>query len=117
MLQAKCFIFPGQNAKNNKAELLELGRKFGLVTPDCSLVVLTTLQQHLKHRIQPSKARQALWEEYQSHQGKCGEELNARFEIVKQKWSQKVGWWDAQNKKKQMLGEKSPGSGGRVSTG
>jgi hypothetical protein len=44
---------------------LKLGRKFGIVTANASLLVLTTLDQYVKHHIKPSKeALPALYDEY-----------------------------------------------------
>ena len=42
-------VFPDRN----EAAMAELGRRFGLVTPVTSLIVLETVQQYLEHQIEP----------------------------------------------------------------
>ena len=44
-------------AEEHDDELLALGRRFGIVTPGASLLVLETLEQHLEHGVEPAKSR------------------------------------------------------------
>jgi len=56
------FLF---RTEETKKMTLKLGRKFGIVTSNASLLVLTTLEQYLKHSIKPSKeALPGLYDSY-----------------------------------------------------
>ena len=47
-----------------RSEMVALGRRFGLVTPGTSLLVLETLEQHLAHGIAPPASRPEMRSEY-----------------------------------------------------
>ena len=47
---------------------LSLGRHFGIVVKNSSLAVLSTLEQHLEHRIRPAASRVALRAAYDAKQ-------------------------------------------------
>jgi hypothetical protein len=46
--------------KQNKQEIIELGRKFGLTTPHTSLLVLETLAQYIEHGMNAFPATDSL---------------------------------------------------------
>ena len=50
--------------KQNQQEITALGKKFGLVTPYTSLLVLDTLEQYVQYDIAPPKSLPAMREEY-----------------------------------------------------
>jgi Ca-activated chloride channel family protein len=87
-------VFPDMNG----GEMLELGRRFHIVTPNASLLVLETLEQHLEHKIPPARSRQKLWKAYH-------EELEDRQEVTRKRheekleqiakwWQDRVDWWE-----------------------
>lgn len=48
----------------HRDRMRDLGRRFGLVTPGTSLLVLETLWQHLTHGIEPAPSRRKLYHQY-----------------------------------------------------
>ena len=90
---AELSVFPDRN----RAELLALGRSFGIVTPGASLLVLETLEQHLTHRIEPPATRPAMRSEYLERRASADEaETNTRrskLDSVVKMWNERVAWW------------------------
>ncbi len=86
----------------NAAALLELGRRFGLVTAATSLLVLETLEQHLEHGVEPAPGRAALRAEYLARVEERAREkartAAERLEQVAQRWQRRVEWWKAERR-------------------
>jgi Ca-activated chloride channel family protein len=87
-------LFP----ERNHDELLALGRRFGVVTPGASLLVLETLQQYVEHGIEPPENRPAMREAYLKQ---SAERVARQAETKKEKlnrvaalWEQRVAWWE-----------------------
>jgi hypothetical protein len=80
-----------------RPEMVALGRRFGLVTPGTSLLVLETLEQHLAHGIAPPASRPEMHSEYRRRaaERKRGREAEARdkLEHVAEMWQEYVDWW------------------------
>ena len=78
--------------------LLTLGRRYGLVTPGTSLLVLETLEQHLEHGVEPPASRPAMLAAYrasgavkqQAKEAKRGSHIEATVRL----WKQRVEWWE-----------------------
>jgi tetratricopeptide (TPR) repeat protein len=96
-------------AERNKAELLSIGRRFGLVTPNASLLVLETLEQHLEHRVEPHASREAMRREYLARvtEDARDEERRAREKLshLGARWEAWIGWWEADHAAKQDFRE------------
>jgi len=80
--------------------LLDLGRRFGIVTPNTSLLVLETLSQHLEHDVEPAPSRGQLHEEWRRHRRKTEEDEAERAERklheVEAAWRRRVEWWETE---------------------
>eukprot|EP01080_Neovahlkampfia_damariscottae_P002258 gene2258-2432_t len=81
----------------HKDQILSIGRQFSIVTSDTTLMVLETLEQHLKHKIIPAKSRTFLYEAYQDH---IAEEEKNQLKKVEEKlkkveylWEQYLKWY------------------------
>lgn len=93
---AELAVAPDQS----RPELVALGRKFGIVTPGTSLLVLETLEQHLRHGIEPAASRAELRARYRQAvsaretqaQAKRGDKL----ERVVALWQERVRWWQTE---------------------
>ena len=48
----------------NRSAIVELGQRYGLVTPHTSLLVLETLDQHLEHGVEPPPSRPEMFHRY-----------------------------------------------------
>jgi len=83
-------------------ELLALARKYGVVSPQTSLLVLETIDQYLEYSIEPPATRPALLAEYHYHRqesAKAEEEFAAdHLEEVVRLWRQRVTWWQTEFK-------------------
>jgi tetratricopeptide (TPR) repeat protein len=78
-------------------ELTALGRRFGLVTPGTSLLVLETLEQYLEHDIEPPASRAEMRAEYLAQRAERrkqeGEAKQEKIEQVLAMWRERVTWW------------------------
>ena len=72
------------------ASILELGRRFHIVTPNTSLLVLETLAQHLEHKIVPAATRTKMRKAYEQQAAKADQDEARRRE---QKLDRVHGWW------------------------
>jgi Ca-activated chloride channel family protein len=95
---AELSVFP----EKNHDELLRLGRRFGIVTPGTSLIVLEALEQYLEHRIEPPRSRAALRAEYlrRTEPAQRAEKRAAadKLSFVLALWQRRVQWWEREFK-------------------
>lgn len=88
----------GLHAERHHDELLRLGRRFGIVTPGASLLVLETLEQHLEYQVEPPASRAAMRQAYleRVRQRESDEKARraAKLERVVEMWSRRVAWWE-----------------------
>ena len=54
------------HSRQERAELLRIGLAYRLATPATSLLVLETVEQYLRHGIEPPRSRTKLYAEYQA---------------------------------------------------
>ena len=83
----------------SKPAMLQLGREYGLVTPDTSLIVLETLDQYLKHRVVPPKSSlPEIYEQYMDivskEEKKETDSMEERKQRVSKVWKRRVAWLD-----------------------
>jgi Ca-activated chloride channel homolog len=87
-------VFPSEN----RAEILALGRRYGVVTPGTSLIVLERLDQYLRHRVEPPASWPELREQYadslKQWVQRDGDLRQAHVERLVGWWNQRVAWWD-----------------------
>ena len=82
---------------SRRPELVALGRRYGLVTPATSLLVLETLEQHLTHQIAPPKSRPEMRAEY--HRLIAGFKHDRdrasqdKLERLVAQWQEHLAWW------------------------
>ena len=78
-------------------ELLALGRQYGLVSPVTSLIVLESLDQWVRHEIEPPASLPDLREQYYAALKNRGQDaVDARTRHLQQLselWKQRVEWW------------------------
>jgi Ca-activated chloride channel family protein len=82
------------------AELVELGRRFSIVTPGTSLLVLETIDQHVEHRVRPPETLPDLRHEYDERMANTRHERSRtrdeKLAAVVEMWTQHVAWWKRQ---------------------
>jgi tetratricopeptide (TPR) repeat protein len=80
------------------ADLLDLGRRFHIVTPNASLLVLETLEQHLEHEIPPAASRRKMRKDYESRISRQrsdeAKRRKAKLKQVSSWWQDRVKWWE-----------------------
>lgn len=86
-------------ADDNADELLALGREYGLASPKTSLIVLDTVEQYLKHKIEPPANEPELHAEWEKRrpapdQAKKNEAAQATSWLtsLKRDWNERVAW-------------------------
>ena len=86
-------------ADDNEEELLAIGREYGLVSPKTSLIVLDTVAQYVKHKIEPPESEpelRAAWAKLQPNpeQAKKREanEASSWLASLKRGWEERVAW-------------------------
>lgn len=85
------------HAERFEDELLALGRKYGLVSPATSLIVLESLDQWLRHEIEPPATQPALRDQYlaamKQRWQSTTDERARHLETLKRLWKDRVAWW------------------------
>eukprot|EP01080_Neovahlkampfia_damariscottae_P001486 gene1486-12103_t len=94
-------------SEENKDQLLEIGRKYSLVTPNTSLLVLESLDQFLKHKIVPPKSRKQLHDDYIARIEKDEKteisNSKSKLEKVEVMWKKHLAWWNKWDQKKEKI--------------
>ena len=84
--------------EKNRDELLETGRKFGLVTPGTSLIVLDNLAQYVENEIVPPESlpemRKEYWKIIEQKKKEDWKNQQDKLELILQLWKGKVAWWN-----------------------
>ena len=105
-------------ANPDKKALLELGRRYGLVTPGASFLVLETLAQHIEHGVRPPDSRDALLKAWQAHQeNKSRQEAEkevSKVEEVVALWEKRVAWWEREVPKVTEVDSNTAEEGGEL---
>ena len=87
-------VFPDRN----EAAMAELGRRFGLVTPVTSLIVLETVQQYLEHQIEPPATWPEMRAQYlaglDARKGRERQQRTAKIDRALAWWKERVSWWE-----------------------
>jgi hypothetical protein len=87
-------VFP----KRNYRELVETGKKYGLVTPGTSLIVLDNLDQYLEHRIMPPESLPEMRDKYirlmKEKKKETEKAKDRKLERVVELWNKRIGWWE-----------------------
>ena len=88
--------------KENEKEITDLGKKYNLVTPYTSLLVLDSLEQYVQYEIAPPKSLPALRDEYMRRvdtvEHQKAKEKADKIEEVLRMWDERVKWWNAEYK-------------------
>lgn len=91
---AELAVFPERNAE----KLLHIGRRYGLVTPGTSLIVLENLQQYLEHEIEPPASWPSMRERYfaalKGRRQREGQRVEDKLATVLGWWRERVAWWE-----------------------
>ena len=86
----------------NRRSLIELGKRFRMVTPYTSLLVLENLSQHLRHGVPPHPDRKKMHAEYLSkiseRQKQRKQQDRLRVDEVIAAWNERKAWWNTEFK-------------------
>ena len=87
-------IFAGRNEK----EITEIGKKYNIVTPRTSLIVLDSLDQYIEHEIAPPKSLKKMCKDYEkyvkSRRMQEMEQEDNKIEHILNLWNERVAWWE-----------------------
>jgi tetratricopeptide (TPR) repeat protein len=88
--------------KQNESEIVALGKRYGLVTPYTSLIVLEQLEQYVEHRITPPTSLPKMRNEYaRIVEEQAAETKKAERDKTEQllaSWAKRVDWWNTKFK-------------------
>ena len=86
-------IFPKRNAK----EITAVGKRYGLVTPHTSLIVLESLQQYVEHKIAPPvtlpKIREQYFKTMARQENAFKRKEQSKLQAIIGLWNKRVQWW------------------------
>jgi Ca-activated chloride channel family protein len=84
-------------ADTNEDELLALGRRFGIVSPATSLLVLENLDQYVRHDIEPPASQPDLRRQWRERKTTLAQEekqkRDSKLRRVLAMWRERVTWW------------------------
>ncbi len=85
-------------ADTNEDELLALGRRFGIVSPATSLLVLENLDQYVRHDIEPPASQADLRRQWRDRKAVLVQEekrkRDSKLDRVLAMWKARVDWWE-----------------------
>ena len=86
-------------ADDNEDELLAIGRRFGVASPATSLLVLESLDQWLRHDIEPPATLPEMRDQwYAAKKRRPGEDPETKaarhLEMLKSQWMRRMEWWN-----------------------
>jgi len=83
-------------------EILTLARKYGVVSPGTSLLVLETIEQYLEYGIEPPASRPEMLAAYRRHHEIRDKEMkvlsSGHLEVVVDLWQKRIEWWQKEYK-------------------
>ncbi|MCL2640170.1 MAG: DUF2135 domain-containing protein [Phycisphaerales bacterium] len=84
--------------ETNAEALLAVGKQFGLVTPNTSLIVLETLHQYVQYRVVPPKSSPELYKQFidriENDKREKQREETEKIVRVLALWQTRVQWWE-----------------------
>jgi hypothetical protein len=87
-----------QDSAQTKEQLLALGRKYGLVTPGTSLLVLESLDQYLEYDIEPPATlpdmRKAFHKQKAALKKETDKQHKKKLKTVLSWWRARIEWWE-----------------------
>ena len=87
------------DAEARKAEFLDLGRRYGVASSVTSLIVLETLDQYLRYRIEPPK-EMSFHDEWKKRRAAEDDPIAAakakaeHMKLLLDYWEERVKWWN-----------------------
>jgi Ca-activated chloride channel family protein len=95
---AEMVAFP----RKNQQAMVELGKRYGLVTPGTSLIVLERLEQYVEHEIPPPRSLPEMRNQYlrimDERMAMKKQEEKSKLEHVLNLWKTRVEWWETKFK-------------------
>jgi len=87
-------VFP----KKNAPELVRVGKRYGIVTPGTSLIVLETFGQYVEHRIRPPKMLADMRKKYDAEVERLDSIAKAaetsKLQRIVKLWESRKKWWN-----------------------
>jgi len=86
-----------RNEEVKAKKMVAIGRKFGLVTPGTSLLVLETLEQFLKHDVEPPRSsphREEFARRRRQRDVRREHKIIEKLRVVVGWWQNRLRWWN-----------------------
>ncbi len=81
--------------KSKENELLKIGKKYKIVTPFTSLIVLDRIEDYVTHKIEPPTELKPEWNKLMAEQNKLDEAIkNSHMEDVISDFETKIAWYN-----------------------
>lgn len=86
------------NQEHNMPKIVALGKKYGLVTPGTSLIVLESLSQYLQYKIPPPmsspKLRKRYFDNLKYYTNRRRSRKEDNFNAIIKRWQKRMMWWN-----------------------
>lgn len=81
--------------QTNRTAIRELGKRFGMVTRETSLIVLDRVEDYVRYEIAPPESMRAEYERQLAQKTqRLGEARRNHLDDIAAKFAQKVAWWE-----------------------
>ena len=83
------------DAERHRAAIERIGREFGLVTSQTSLIVLDSVADYVRHEIEPPASLLAAWrEQTAAGTARAQADLSSHLDRVAARHAERVRWWE-----------------------
>ncbi len=84
-----------RDPEGNREAIVALGTRFGIVTEGTSLIVLDSLEDYVRYRIEPpAEMREAYFQRVKQEAASAQRQERDRLDQVLQQWKERQAWWE-----------------------
>jgi hypothetical protein len=84
-----------RDPEGNRAAMVDLGTRFGIVTEGTSLIVLDSLEDYVRYRIEPpGEMREAYFQRVKAEDASARRQEQDRLDQVLAQWKERQTWWE-----------------------
>lgn len=84
-----------RDPEGNRAAMVDLGTRFSIVTEGTSLIVLDSLEDYVRYRIEPpADMREAYFQRVKQEASSAQRQERDRLDQVLQQWKERQAWWE-----------------------
>ncbi|MFN8012314.1 MAG: VIT domain-containing protein [Holophagaceae bacterium] len=84
-----------RDPEGNRAAMVDLGTRFSIVTEGTSLIVLDSLEDYVRYRIEPpAEMREAYFQRVKAEDASAQRQERDRLDQVLAQWKERQAWWE-----------------------